>query len=166
MLPNGLPLGFPPLAGIAGFALQFATLGFIGGAAFSVAFTAAEGRHRLDEMSLSRFALWGAVGGLLMWGVRTTVGWSLMGLLHDIGLPAFSWVYTIPGEVIVLLGAGCAAGSLAMARRADDQELLESAEQVATVGLTATEARELLLGFPRQEARDAVRVDAVADSLQ
>lgn len=67
-----------------------------------------------------------------------------MELLHDLGIPAFSWVYTIPGGLVVLLGAGCAAGSLALARRADDLELLEAANRVAMVGLSEREAKELL----------------------
>ncbi len=46
--------------------------------------------------------------------------------------------------IMGLLGAGSAAGSLALARRADDQELLESGEDVADAGLTEREKRELL----------------------
>ena len=43
-----------------------------------------------------------------------------------------------------LLGAGSAAGSLALARSTDDRQLLEVGEDIADVGLTAEEARELL----------------------
>ena len=46
--------------------------------------------------------------------------------------------------VATLLGAGSAAGSLALARRADDRELLEHGADVADIGLTEQEKRELL----------------------
>ena len=48
--------------------------------------------------------------------------------------------------IIPLLGAGSAAGSLALARRADDRELLEHGADVADIGLTEEEKRELLTG--------------------
>ena len=47
---------------------------------------------------------------------------------------------------VFLLGAGSAAGSLALARRADDRELLEHGADVADIGLTEEEKRELLAG--------------------
>ena len=50
------------------------------------------------------------------------------------------------GVVLTLLGAGSAAGSLALARRADDRELLEHGADVADIGLTDEEKRELLAG--------------------
>ena len=46
-------------------ALNSAVLGFIGGTVFSVALGIAERRATFDQMSLPRFAGWGAVGGLL-----------------------------------------------------------------------------------------------------
>jgi hypothetical protein len=49
-------------------------------------------------------------------------------------------------SVVTLLGAGSAAGSLALARRTDDQELLEHGADVADIGLTEEEKRELLAG--------------------
>ncbi len=49
-------------------------------------------------------------------------------------------------SVATLLGAGSAAGSLALARRADDRELLEHGADVADIGLTEEEKRELLPG--------------------
>ena len=48
------------------------------------------------------------------------------------------------GVVLTLLGAGSAAGSLALARRAGDRELLEHGADVADIGLTEEEKRELL----------------------
>lgn len=145
VLPGTMRAGyFPTVPLIVGFAVQFAALGFVGGAAFSVVLGVTEGRHRFDQMSLPRFAVWGAFGGLMMWAVRDTIGWSVMSFLGRVGVPGFSWVYAISGGIIVLLGAGSAAGSLALARRVDDQELLEAGEGVAEVGLTDKEVRELL----------------------
>ena len=48
--------------------------------------------------------------------------------------------------VATLLGAGSAAGSLALARRADDRELLEHGADITDIGLTEAEKRELLAG--------------------
>ena len=75
---------------------------------------------------------------------RDIIGPSVMGLLGSVGVPGPNWVHAISGGVVVLVAAGSAAGSLALARRADDRELLEAAEGVAEVGLTPSEVRELL----------------------
>ena len=53
--------------GAAFSAAIYAVLGFVGGAVFSVVLGITEGRRRFDQMSLWRFAAWGAVGGLLLW---------------------------------------------------------------------------------------------------
>ena len=95
----------------------FATMGFVGGVAFSTVLVIAEGRRRFDEMSLPRFAGWGALGGGLMSVLMFAAGWG-----------------STPGDVIFmgtmpLLGARSAARSLALARRADDKELLEAGEE-------------------------------------
>ena len=47
-------------------------------------------------------------------------------------------------SVITLLGAGSASGSLALARRADDRELLDAGADFDDIGLTEEEKRELL----------------------
>ena len=154
VLPGTMPAGFPiVLEWIVGFAAQFAALGFVGGAAFSVVLGVTEGRRRFDQMSLPRFAVWGAFGGVMMWAARGTVGWSMMDLLGSVGVQGFNWAYAVSGGVIVLLGAGSAAGSLALARRVDDQELLEAGEGVAEVGLTDQEVRELLQAPPMHRHR-------------
>ncbi len=114
-------------------AAAFAIMGFIGGAAFSVVLGIAEGRRRFDEVSLPRFAAWGALGGLAV------------SMLLFTGGPLTLTAVSVTG-VAVLLGAGSAAGSLALARRADDRELLEHGADVADIGLTPEEKRELLTG--------------------
>src|SRR5215510_11686912 len=48
------------------FPLLFGGLGFIAGVTFSGLLALTEGRRRFDQMTLPRFAAWGAVGGLLL----------------------------------------------------------------------------------------------------
>ncbi len=52
----------------------------------------------------------------------------------------------VTAGVLTLLGASSAAGSLALARRGDDRELLDAGADVADIGLTEEEKRELLAG--------------------
>ena len=111
----------------------FAILGFVGGGAFSVVLGIAEGRRRFDEMSLPRFAAWGAIPAFVLFALLGGFGGGLLG----------GMVY---GSVVALLGAGSAAGSLALARRVDDRELLEHGAEVADIGLTEEEKRDLLAG--------------------
>jgi hypothetical protein len=118
------------------FALLFAPLGFGTGIIFSGILVVSEGRRRLDRMSLWRFAGWGAVSGLLLSGIFV-VGAALRG-------------ETLWGEVLVLgpvlamASAVCAAGSLAVARRAERRELPGPSGDPAEAELTEHERRELL----------------------
>jgi hypothetical protein len=130
------PVGVGLATALANSAL-LALAGLIGGAAFSVVLGITEGRRRFDEMSLPRFAGWGAVGGLVL---------SVFLLTAGNGAGGSTVVGVIMTSVATLLGAGSAAGSLAMARRADDRELLEHGADVADIGLTEAEKRELLAG--------------------
>ena len=119
------------------FPIGFGVLGFFAGAAFSGVLATIEGRRRFDQMSLPRFAGWGAVGGLLLSGIFV-LGAVLGG---DATLDVL-----VLGPVFALSGAGCAAGSLALARMAEDRELLDASADVGEAGLTEDEARELLGG--------------------
>ena len=114
-----LVFGTPPvgtgLAAVVANSVLLAVAGFIGGTAFSVVLGIAERRRRFDEMSLPRFAGWGAVGGLLMSGLLLTT-WQ----------GPFSLVTVVLVSALTLMGAGSAAGSLALARSADDRELLDA----------------------------------------
>ena len=110
----------------------FAAVGFVGGTVFSMILGLAEGRRRFDEMSLPRFGAWGGAGAFLVSAfVQLTIG----------GSSSLSVTTTI---VMTLLGAGSAAGSLAIARKADDRELLEAGEDASDIGLTKAEKVELL----------------------
>jgi hypothetical protein len=114
--------------------LLFGLLGFIAGATFSGLLTLAEGRRRFDQISLPRFAWWGAIGGLLLSAVisrATALGW---------------------GEALALAPAlaiacgGSAAGSLALARRAERRELPDNRGDATDRELTRHEKRKLLGG--------------------
>lgn len=115
-------------------ALASGGAGFVGGSVFSVVLSLTEGRRRFDELSLPRFAAWGAVGGAVVSALQMVVFTMVGGappLLLLVGAQA-------------LIGAASAAGTLALARQADDQELLESGEEVAEVGLSPEERKRLL----------------------
>ncbi|HYT93473.1 MAG TPA: hypothetical protein VEL76_32445, partial [Gemmataceae bacterium] len=60
------------------FALLFAPLGFVTGVIFSGILVVIEGRRSFDRLSLSRFAGWGAMSGLLLSGIFV-VGAALRG---------------------------------------------------------------------------------------
>ena len=120
------------------FPLFFGLLGFLAGVTFSGVLGVIEGRRRLDQMSLPRFAGWGAVGGLLLSGIFVlAVALS--------GEPLWREILVL-GPVFALAGAASAAGSLALARRAVDRGLPDSGVDPAEAGLTEAEKRELLGG--------------------
>lgn len=91
------------------FPLFFALLGFLSGVTFSAVLAIVERRRSFDQMSLPRFAAWGGVGGFLLAVVLTAaIGEAELVVL---------------GPIFALSGASCAAGSLALARRATDRAL-------------------------------------------
>ena len=96
------------------FPLGFGLLGFLAGVTFSGILGLVEGRRSFDQMSLPRFSLWGGLGGLVFSGVFVAVA----------GLGAGALAVLAP--LFALAGAGCAAGSLALARSADGPGRLES----------------------------------------
>jgi hypothetical protein len=118
----------------------FAYPGFFGGVVFSVVLGIAARQRRFEELSIPRFAAWGALGGLLV---------SLMpAAMVAVGLatPNISiWKITAMLAVPLTLGsAGAASGSLALARMADDRAVRKASEDLAELGLTEAEKHELL----------------------
>jgi len=87
------------------FPLGFGLLGFLAGVTFSLVLATAERRRQLEQLSLARFAGWGALGGLAFSGVFAVAA----------GLGA---AFPVVGAVFAIAGAGSAAGTLALARRA------------------------------------------------
>jgi len=111
----------------APFPLMFGAAGFVAGLLFSGVLGLFDGRRRFDQMSLRRFAAWGAAGGSLL-AATFVLAISLS------GDPAFLWNLVVVGPVFAVAAAGSAAGSLALARRARDRHLLEMTEDVTAVG--------------------------------
>ena len=122
------------------YPLGFGAFGFVAGVTFSGFLALIEGNRRFDQMSLPRFAGWGAAGGFLLAAIFVSVV-----ALVDEG-PSFLWNLVVLGPVFAVAGAGSAAGSLALARRAEDRELLEASADLADAGLTESEVQELLGG--------------------
>lgn len=89
--------------------------GFLGGVVFSAVLGIAARRRRLDELSISRVAAWGAVAGLLVGTLPFTIGESTT------ELPLWLLAGVVIGS-ITLLSALSAAGSLALARMGDTRE--------------------------------------------
>jgi len=114
--------------------LVFGLFGFLAGVVFSAVLALTAGRRRFDQMSLPRFALWGAMGGLLLSALFAKAG-------------SLGW-----GDVLALAptlavaSAVSAVGSLAMARRAVRQDLPDNRGSTAEVELTDHEKRKLLGG--------------------
>ncbi len=99
--------------------------GFFGGALFSMVLGIAGRRRRFDELSLPRFAAWGALGGLLLSLVPAAlVAVGLASLNRpDVGL----WRITATiGGPLILLSAASACGYLMLARMAVDRQRLEA----------------------------------------
>jgi hypothetical protein len=92
--------------------------GAVSGAAFAVVLMIAERRHSLAELSMLRIATWGAIGAAVV-----PVAFLAMALA-EYGLEDVAWVRT--ALVIGLaagLGAVCAIGTLALARRGQASSL-------------------------------------------
>jgi hypothetical protein len=124
--------------------------GFVGGVIFSVVLGIAGRRRRFDELSLPRFAAWGALGGLLLSLVPAAM--VAVGLAH-LGRPDFGlWSITasISGPLI-LLSTLSASGSLLLARLAQGRRVGETNADLAELELAQGEAQNLLA--PADESR-------------
>lgn len=113
---------------------------FVGGLVFSTVLGIAGRRRRFDELSIPRFAAWGAVGGLvvsLLPGAMAATG------LVTLNVSLWQLTAALVGP-LTLGSATAAAGSLALARMAGDQELVDAGRNADDVGLSNEEARELL----------------------
>lgn len=99
--------------------------GFFGGALFSVVLGIAGRRRRFDQLSLPRFAAWGAVGGLLLSLIPAAM--VAVGLASLGKGAAGVWELTamISGP-LMLLSAGSAAGSLALARGSGGRKVIDA----------------------------------------
>jgi hypothetical protein len=99
--------------------------GFVGGVLFSMVLGIAGRRRRFEELSLPRFAAWGALGGLLLSLVPAAlvaVGLASLGR-PDLGLWQITAAISAP---LILLSAVSASVSLLLARKAESRDLLEA----------------------------------------
>ena len=115
----------------APFPLVFGALGFIAGLIFSGLLMLTEGRRGFDQLTLPRFAAWGAVGGVLLAAIFTRAA-------------SLGWADAL--AITPTFAAACAisaSGSLALARRARMRELPDVREDSAEVALTNRETRRL-----------------------
>jgi hypothetical protein len=114
--------------------LVFGVFGFIAGVTFSALLVLTRGRRTFDQMSIRRFAGLGAVGGLLLsafWAIAVSLSWGEVLAIA----PTFA-----------LACAACAAGTLAVARRAVRRELPDGRGDTAEAELTGHAKRDLLGG--------------------
>ena len=118
----------------APFPIIFGVLGFLAGIMFSVLFALTEGRRQWNQMSLRRFAGWGAAGGIVLSAVfarAASLGWGDIIMI----VPTFA-----------VASALCATGSLALARRALGHDRLHVRGETGDVALTDHEESSLLGG--------------------
>lgn len=88
------------------FPIVFGLFGFLAGVSFATIFAMTSRRLKFEEMSLPRFAGWGAAGGALLAGVFSQLA----------GLSAAELFVVAP--VFAMASAVCATGTLALARKA------------------------------------------------
>ena len=119
--------------------LVFAVFGFVAGVSFSAVLGIVEGHRRFEQMSIPRFAMWGAAGGFLM----SVIFVLAVALAGD---SAFLSNLLLLGPILALAGAGSAAGSLALARRAEHREAVEAGDEPGDEGLSDGKARKRLGG--------------------
>jgi hypothetical protein len=90
--------------------------GFLGGLLFAVVLGILGRRRRFEDLSLSRFAAWGAAAGLVVGALPLVLGGPAAG-----GPP---WLLSgIVIGTVTVLSAASAAGSLALARGAERRAL-------------------------------------------
>jgi hypothetical protein len=107
MLPRWI-LGYKP---DAPFPIIFGVIGFTAGIIFSTIIAIAERRRTFEQISIPRFAAWGAAGGLLLSAIFSKAA----------SLGAADILAIVPTFAIAC--AACASGSLALARRGAPREL-------------------------------------------
>lgn len=99
--------------------------GFLGGVVFATVLAIAGRGRRFRELSIRRFAAWGAAAGLLVGALPFTIG------DYTGALPLWALGSIVMGTVTVL-SAGSAAGSLALARVAERRTSRRDASVIAT----------------------------------
>jgi hypothetical protein len=114
------------------FFVAWGVFGFIAGVTFASLLGLIERRRGIDQLSLRRVAGWGALGGLSL-----AVGVQLAGLAGQ---------FLLIGPLFALAGAGCAAATLALARKGDERPRFQPGADPRVRALAADERRELPQG--------------------
>jgi hypothetical protein len=95
--------------------------GFFCGTLFSIVLGVAGHDQRFDRLSLSRFAVWGAIGGFLLGLVPAAMVAAELATANG-----NIWLITLGFSVpLMLLGAGSASATVALARTSEGGEVLE-----------------------------------------
>jgi len=130
--------------------------GFFSGAFFSMVLGIAGRGRKFDELSLPRFAAWGALGGLLL----TLFPFALfaVGLGSREGSSHSAWqIMSVIGGPFIILSALSAAGSLVLARRVQNRESVHISEGSMDLGLVGHGMPGLGRGATRASAEPVSR---------
>ncbi|HEX9165490.1 MAG TPA: hypothetical protein VF862_06240 [Gemmatimonadales bacterium] len=103
--------------------------GFVGGALFSLVLGVAGRHRRFEELSLPRFAAWGALGGVLLSLVPAAMVAVGLASIGDSGRGLWQLTALVAGP-FALLSAGSAASTLLLARRAEQRALPRARENI------------------------------------
>lgn len=100
--------------------------GFLGGVVFSIVLGVAARHRRLDELSVPRTAAWGALAGVIVGALPFLIG--------DATTDRVWLLATVVIGTITALSAASAAGSLALAQRAERRAVSSRATAPSLVG--------------------------------
>jgi drug/metabolite transporter (DMT)-like permease len=103
--------------------MLFGVAGFLSGLVFSVVLGALDGRRRFEQLSIPRFAAWGATGGLVL-----ATSFVLAMARRD---PAFLANLIVVGPAVALAAAASAAGSLYLARKSQQLASSDAPDRLA-----------------------------------
>src|SRR2546430_15543009 len=112
------PPEYPPaLPIIARNTLAFVIWGAAVGLFFAIALLTAERKRAINELSVRRFAAWGAIAALGLPLVLVFIEWTQSDRFYP------GWGFVAILFLTALFGAGCSAGILRLARRTPSQEI-------------------------------------------
>jgi hypothetical protein len=98
--------------------------GFFGGVFFSIVLGIAGRQRKFRDLSLARFAVWGALGGVLL--ILFPFALAAVGLASLNGTTADQWrAVSVISAPFILLSTGSAVGSLMLAKKSEEQALQE-----------------------------------------
>ena len=103
--------------------------GFIGGALFSIVLGIAGRRRLLHELSLVQIGLWGALGGALLSLIPAAMAGLGLATVNESEWTVWRLTATI-GVPLTVLSALSASVSLALARKANDNERISARNEL------------------------------------